>query len=199
MKLKKYKEVLGCKNITAIPAVVPWKEIKSEEGMGNFCLFHGNLSMPENEKAAIWLLEKVFNNLQVPFVLAGKSPSSTLQNKALLKANTCLVANPSENEMQDLITKAHINVLPWFHAESCNIKLLNALFCGRHCIVNQAPDEPELISMLYIAKNAESFKSIILRLMNEPFKASDLTIRAALLHSHSNNAHNLEKLMQLIW
>ena len=195
-----YQQLLGYKNIIAIPAIVPWNKIDSRVGKGNFCLYHGNLSMPENEKSAIWLLENVFNKISIPFVIAGKSPSSSLENLALLKANTCLVANPSENEMQDLISKAHINVLPSFHAESCNIKLLNALFCGRHCVVNEKmAREPELRPLLHIADNAESFRSIILKLMNESFTEYDIKERGCLLQKLYNNEENVTLLMDHLW
>ena len=51
--------------------------------------------------------------------------------------HTCLVANPSEMEMQDMIAKAQINILPSFNNTGIQIKLLNALFNGRHCLVNK--------------------------------------------------------------
>lgn len=195
-----YQELLGYKNIISIPAIVPWNKIDSKEGKGNFCLYHGNLSMPENEKSALWLLENVFNKINIPFVIAGKSPSSSLEKSALLRANTCLIANPSENEMQDLISKAHINVLPSFHAESCNIKLLNALFCGRHCVVNEKmASDPLLKSLLHIADDAESFRSIILQLMNEPFEQQDIKPRECLLQNHYNNEKNVLTLMRELW
>ena len=49
---------------------------------------------------------------------------------------TCLVANPDEAQMADIISKAHIHVLPSFNNTGIKIKLLNALFNGRHCVVN---------------------------------------------------------------
>ncbi len=191
-----YQEQLGYENVISIPAIVPWNTIESREGKGNFCLYHGNLSMPENEKSAVWLLENIFNKIDIPFVIAGKSPSSSLEKLALLKANTCLIANPSENEMQDLISRAQINVLPSFHSESCNIKLLNALFCGRHCVVNEnMADNTLLRPLLHIAGSAESFRSVILQLMNKSFEEYDIKVREKVLHKHFNNNQNVAKIM----
>ncbi|MEO5996490.1 MAG: glycosyltransferase [Chitinophagaceae bacterium] len=195
-----YQQQLGYDNIISIPVIIPWNKIEGKEGKGNFCLYHGNLSTPENEKSAIWLLENVFNKINIPFVIAGKSPSSSLENLALLRANSCLIANPSENEMQDLIRKAHINVLPSFHAESCNIKLLNSLFCGRHCVVNEKmATDPELKPLLHVAENAESFRSIILQLMNESFEEYDIKSRERLLSKHYNNEENVSTLINQLW
>jgi hypothetical protein len=155
--------------------------------------------MPENEKAATWLLENVFNKLDIPFVIAGKAPSSALEKKSLLRSNTCLVADPSASEMQDLISKAHINVLPAFHAKSCNIKLVNALFCGRHCLVNENADyEPEMRQLLHVAEDAHSFIQAVVKLMKEPFRIFDIKSREILPNKLYNNKDNLQRLIALI-
>ena len=101
-------------------------------------MYHGNLSINENEEAAEWLLKNVFNNLAIPFVIAGKIPSQRLEALAHPHEHTCLVANPSEKEMQDMIAKAQINILPSFNNTGIKLKLLNALYSGRHCLVNKA-------------------------------------------------------------
>src|SRR5687768_13895506 len=49
-----YKNVLGKKNVSYLPVFIPFNEVTASEGMGNYCLYHGNLSVPENEKAASW-------------------------------------------------------------------------------------------------------------------------------------------------
>ena len=106
-----------------------WQKVNGEEGIGNLCLYHGNLSVPENEEAAFWLLDKVFSKIRKPFVIAGKKPSRRLQKMAHLCQHTCLVADPTETEMNDLIRKAHINVLPCFNKNITGIrlKLLHAI------------------------------------------------------------------------
>jgi hypothetical protein len=85
-----------------------WQNVCGEEGQGHFCLYHGNLSVAENEEAAAWLVCNVFTKARVPFIIAGKKPGKKLQKIAGLCQNTCLVADPSEKEMNDLVHKAHI-------------------------------------------------------------------------------------------
>lgn len=195
-----YEDQLGYKNIISIPVVVPWNSIESREGKGNFCLYHGNLSMPENEKSAVWLLENIFNKIDIPFVIAGKSPSSSLEKLSLLKSNTCLIANPSQSEMQDLISRAQINVLPSYHSESCNIKLINSLFCGRHCVVNEnMANDTMLRPLLHIADTAESFISVILQLMDKSFEEYDMKARAKVLPQYYNNDQNVSKIMHQLF
>ena len=58
--------------------------------------------------------------------------------------------------MQDLIGKAHINVLPSFNATGIKLKLVNALFNGRHCLVNEATAEGSgLESACFVAHDAD--------------------------------------------
>src|SRR5688500_12017553 len=56
--------------VVLIPTFPAWQTVSGEEGIGNLCLYHGNLSVPENEEAAMWLLRKVFTRIRVPFVIA---------------------------------------------------------------------------------------------------------------------------------
>jgi hypothetical protein len=64
------KKEYNLNNTIFLPAFPSWQAVAGEEGIGNLCLYHGNLSVPENEEAAIWLLRKVFTKVRVPFVIA---------------------------------------------------------------------------------------------------------------------------------
>ena len=113
-----------------LPTFPAWQTVNGQEGQGNFCLYHGNLSVPENEEAALWLLCNVFTKARVPFVIAGKKPSRKLQKLAGLCQHTCLVADPCETEMNDLVKKAHIHVLPCFNkstTDNCTISIFTSL------------------------------------------------------------------------
>ena len=62
-------------NVEFLPAFPTWQNVRGPEGQGNLCLYHGNLSVPENEEAAAWLICKVFTKARIPFVIAGKKPT----------------------------------------------------------------------------------------------------------------------------
>ena len=116
--------------------------------------------------------------------------------------HTCLVADPSESEMNDLIRKAHINVLPCFNKNTTGIrlKLLHALFEGRHCIVNDPMvDGTGLESACHISGNAEGFASIIAQLYHQPFTAEEIILRKKLLGNIYNNEDNARKFIQYLW
>jgi hypothetical protein len=189
-------------NVMFLPAFPSWQSITGEEGLGQMCLYHGNLSVPENEEAASWLLRKVFTLVKKPLVIAGKSPSRRLQKLAQLCQHTCLVPDPSEKELADLIRKAHINVLPSMQKNNTGIKfkLLHALYEGRHCVTNSAMVEGTgLEDACHIGSNASAFASIIMQLSNHPFSAEEITLRHRLLDHTYNNKENAERLIQYLW
>ena len=195
-----YKDKFHADKIIQVPVFVPWHEIKSKEGMGTYCVYHANLSVEENENAAIWLIEKVFNDLKVPFIIAGKNPSSRLAKLVDQKENVCLLANPAEDEMRDLIAKAQINVLPSFNETGIKLKLINALFNGRHCVVNDAAvEDTGLESACHIGTTAEAIKQIVIQLYHQPFTPEEKMLRQKVLCSTYNNNLNAAKITALIW
>jgi hypothetical protein len=174
--------------------------VNGTEGMGNFCLYHGNLSVPENERAATWLLTKVFSKIKVPLVIAGRNPSKRLDKMAHLCQHTCLVINPSETEINDLVKKAHINILPSFSTTGIKLKLLHALYEGRHCVVNDAMvSGTGLETACHTGTNANALASIIMQLHHLPFSEEEINIRKKLLENAYDNRKNAETLIRHLW
>lgn len=196
---KQYRKDFKTKNVYHIPAFVNTNLVCSKEGLGTFVLYHANLSVSENEKAAKWLLEKVFNELEIPFVVAGKNPSKKLIELAHKYPHTCIVENPTETEMNDLISKAQVHVLPSFTTSGIKLKLLNALFNGRHVIANdEMVNGTGVEKACHIANNATYFKYTILRLFHLEFTEEERETRQGILYYDYNNKKNAEKLMQLL-
>jgi glycosyltransferase involved in cell wall biosynthesis len=195
-----YRDELGCRNIGLLSLFLPGWEITCPEGMGSYCLYHGDLGVDANEKAATWLLEKVFTNLSVPLIIAGKNPSKKLHKLAHDHPHACLVSNPTEKELQDMIAKAHINLLPSYTTTGMKIKLLNALFNGRHCVVNDATVAGSgLESACHTGTTANAFRDIIAQLYHQPFTPDEIELRKRLLNGVFDNKINARKLIQQIW
>jgi hypothetical protein len=115
----------------------PFTKVDSKEGRGDYVLFHGNLSIKDNERAALFLIESIFSKNKIPFIIAGKKPSNNLFEKIKHFSNINIVSNPDEVAMSDLIEKAHINLLWSFQAEGIKLKLFYALFQGKFVIANK--------------------------------------------------------------
>lgn len=197
--LKTFENQFNSNNINFFPVFVPWKNIKIELGNGSYCLYHGNLEVNENEKAALWLLENIFSELKIPFVIAGKNPNAALKKAAHKNKHTCIVENPSEFEMEDLIRKAHINIIPSFNNTGVKIKLLNALFNGRHCIVNQpAAEGSGLEELCIICYDENDFKIKIKKYYEIKFEEKDTQKREEILLGLYNNNKNAFSISEMI-
>jgi len=195
-----YLQNCNAQIVKFLPVFLPFDKVNSEAGRGNFCLYHGNLSVPENEKAALWLIKNVFNNLEIPFVIAGKNPSTCLETMARGNDNICLVANPGEQQMEDLIKKAQVHLLPSFNKTGIKIKLLNALFNGKFVITNAAAvEETRLDTLCEIADTEAEYKTLANQLFNANFTEAETNKRKKILEKLYNNDANAHQLIQWIW
>jgi hypothetical protein len=194
-----YSDYLKKTNVKYLPVFIPDTEVKGLAGIGDYCLYHGNLAIAENEKAAIWLLKKVFSKINFPFIIAGRNPSIRLQRQVQKIKNAGIMANPSEIEMDELVAKAQIHVLPSFNNTGVKLKLINALYKGRHCVVNEAAVEGSgLDAACHIGTNAVAFASIITQLYHLPFR-EEINLRKKLLPAIFDNQKNVRQLIQWIW
>jgi glycosyltransferase involved in cell wall biosynthesis len=194
-----YHKNFGCANINYLPLFLPEWKVSGEAGMGTYCLYHGNLEVSENEKAAVWLMKNVFDKIKIPLVIAGKNPPARLKKIAEKNSNVCLVADPDEKEMHDMIAKAHINILPSFNQTGIKLKLLNALYNGRHCVVNDAMVHgTNLENLCHISNTASAMQNIIEQLYHEPFTKEETEERKIVLQNQFNNEANAKQIIKWI-
>lgn len=194
-----YRKLFKATNIHYLPAFIPNNTVTSKVGKGNFILYHGNLSVAENEKTATWLMEKIFRDLDIPFVIAGKNPSDKLVELSRKWTHTCIVANPSEVALNDLIQKAQLHILPSFTQSGIKLKLLNALFKGRHVLANDAMiNGTGLEEACQKANNTTEFKYHAFRLFHKEFTDDDIHLREELLQQQFNNKKNAIELMRVL-
>jgi glycosyltransferase involved in cell wall biosynthesis len=176
----------------------PASVVDIQPGKGDYLLYHGDLSTPENIESALFIVREIAPFVQQRFILAGKNPSAKLINEANRLKNIELKPNPSHHEMQELIRNAQVNLLPTFQATGFKLKLINALFAGRFCLVS-----PEMLAgtglqaCCEIASDPNDFIGKIEFLFSKPFLADELQKRTALLEKFSNNAA-ISKLLELI-
>jgi len=197
---EQYRTEFGADNIETLPVFLPFEEVRTREGTGCFCLYHGNLSVPENEQAVIWLLKNVFASLELPLIISGKNPSARLTRLIFQYPLTCLIPDPSEAELQDLIAKAQLNVLPSFNCTGVKLKLLNALFNGRHCLVNGGMVEGSgLESICHVADGAETMRSLVQNLYTQAMRPEEIEVRKEVLAGIYNKEDNLQQLLRSIW
>ncbi|MCD4746042.1 MAG: glycosyltransferase family 1 protein [Bacteroidales bacterium] len=165
--LKKY-----FKNITIkyLPSFHANNKIKIKTGKGLYALYHGNIEVPENAYAAKFLIDKIFNDLDIPLIIAGMNPPVYIQKLVSANSNIQLVSNPNDEKMFDLIKNAHINVLLTFQATGLKLKLLNTLYNGRFCLVNNKMLNGTSLNKLCIeANNIKEIKDRLKQIFQKEF------------------------------
>jgi hypothetical protein len=198
--LEVFTSELGHKTIDYLPLYLPDYNPEFNGEQGQYCLYHGNLSVPENEEAAMWLLQEVFSKVEIPFVVAGKNPSAALEKMAHTYNHTCIVANPDEKEMTDLIKKAQVNILPSMNETGIKLKLINALNYGRHCLVNSAGvDGSGLNNLCLIANSAYDMQENLKEYFYKPFTEQQFRQRIEKLQSAFNNKVNANQMIAWIF
>jgi len=195
-----YRQRFGVKNIEMLPVFTGFANDEPPAGTGYFCLYHGNLSVPENEKAVAWLLSEIFFDSQMPFVIAGKNPSPELKQFIARFDNAKLISDPSVEKMKSLIADAQCNVLPSFNVTGIKLKIINALFHGRHCIVNNAAVRGSGVeSICNIVKTPQEFREAVERFSSLPLDEKDIAARKKVLNELFDDDKNCAKLIQRIW
>ncbi|MBN2681235.1 MAG: glycosyltransferase [Bacteroidales bacterium] len=188
-------------NSLFVPAFHPNEKVKSKEGRGNYVLYHGNLSVAENCKAANFLIENVFSKIKgIPVKIAGKNPDKSIfANASKHLRDYEIIANPSNQRMSQLIENAQINVLPTFQSTGIKLKLIAALFSGRHCIVNHdMVDNTGLESLCSIKDSAQEIAEEIKRLFSITFTKMQVESRTEILNSGFLNFQNAAKIVELL-
>lgn len=189
--IKKYS------NTILLPAFHAYENINSSTGVGKYALYHGNLSVAENNDAALFLVNQVFNDLKIPLIISGSNPSEELKREIQKHDNIQLKENVSTIEIEDLIKNAQVNVLPTFQPTGIKLKLLSALYNGRFCIVNpEMVENKGLEQLCIISKDATSWKKNIVDVFSKEFTSTEIEKRNKILKSSFDNLSNAEKLIR---
>lgn len=187
-------------NVTLLPASLPTLEITRQQQTEPYCLFHGNLSVTENEVAVNWLIDKVFSPIQMAgkFMVAGKNPSQELINTCQ-ESSIQLVLNPTEDHMDELIQKARVHVFYTPQASGVKLKLLNAMNSSGHIIANHKMIYgTNLGAYCELAMSKEEFQHQVEQLLRIELDTIKFNERISFLKEHYDTKKNLGLLLELI-
>jgi len=186
-------------NVIYVPAFHPNDQISSLIGKGSYIIYHGNLSVEENEKAALFLIQNVFSKLNIPCIIAGKNPTKGILKNAEKYKHIEIVANPDKHTMKELIQEAHINDLPTFQATGIKLKLLESIAIGRFCLVNSPMVHYTGLENLTQIKNSpEDIIKSIEELMDAEFTKDEINSRSNIWKSQFSNNVTVNKILNLI-
>lgn len=179
-----------------VPPFHPYTHVESKSGSGTFLLYHGNLAHPENIEAVQFLLREVAPYAPMPLVFAGRNPNKRLVRDISRVSRCSLVNNPSADALSHLLANAHAHLLPTFQATGMKLKLLYALYQGRHVIANQFMLQGTgLESICHVANEPDEWRQLVNSICNQTFNQSDISRRNDLLGVAYNNLDNARRLL----
>lgn len=180
-------------------SMTAWKEgryVPTDE----YCLFHGNLSVSENEQGATWLIRNVFlpMNQCGKLIVAGKNPGPELI--ALCeKHGVALRPSPSQEEMIELQAKARVHVLYTENSSGVKLKLVQALATSGHVVTNDCMVEgTDLISFCDVAHDSSAFQALVAQRLTEALALEQYKNRRAYLEAHYDTKKNCARIFGLL-
>lgn len=180
-----------------LPVFHPNKKVISLTGQGKYILYHGNLGVAENNEAAMFLVEKIFNDLKLPLVIAGSNPSRALIRAINKNKYISLRSEVSVDEICDLVKNAQINLMPTFQDTGIKLKLLNSLFQGRFCIANtKMVRDTGLEDLCKIADKANDMKCLVNEYFQKNFEPSEIQKREDVLLRNFDNIQSARILIK---
>ena len=156
------------------------------QGTEPFVLMQGNLSVEENDEAAHWILKNIVPNSNAKVVIAGKNPTQSLKDKCS-SSNVVLIANPSSEEMRNLLVSARIHLLWTTNSSGLKLKLINALASSGHVICNSAIVEGSgLTNGFHITEEPQKVNTLIESLIKSELDIEEWNKRIAGLKKDFN-------------
>jgi hypothetical protein len=178
----------------------PFKNVESIPGSGNYIIYHGNLSIKENEAVVERLVRNVFSQVDIKFIIAGRGPSSNLINLVKRFPSIRIIPNPDNYTINDLIKNAHIQLMLSATTHGFKVKPLIAVFSGRHCVVNSNMIHGTGLEEICIVLNSEDELATRLKdLMDKEFTTEMIKKRKIFLSGIYNITENGKRLVDLIF
>ena len=186
------------KNVHKVTAYNAYTEVDILEGSSDYVLYHGNLSVAENYSAAEYLVD-AFRKINVKLIVAGMNPPPHLQKVIEEVPNVELVDSPDDQTLFDLIRHAHINILVTEQATGLKLKLLNTLYNGRFCLVNDKMVEGlDVNGLCYVVNDQNSIRFAVDELMPRRFDAHQIERRRKNMKKFYDIEEATDLLMKLI-
>ncbi len=196
-----FRQIVPSIPVVYVPCFCPENTPVFPTVNGGYILYHGNLGVAENHKAAAHIITRIAPQLpDLSFVIAGLHPSKQLQILAAGQPNVRLIDSPSDEEMQRLVAEAQIHLLITFQGTGLKLKLLHVLYKGRHVVVNpEMVVGTELSQLCQIGHSDAELVQLCKTYSAIPFTHNDMDKRTELLSNLFNNKQLANTLLQYIY
>lgn len=181
-----------------VPAFHKKSTIKNNLKKGEFILYHGDLRVSDNVKAALFLID-VYKNTSYKFVIASSVKEQEVLKKINNYSNVFLEKIPTQKDLDILFEKAHINTLISFQKTGIKLKLINTLYKGKHIIANsELIEDTGLEDLCNLANTKKEILQKTAELLEKEFLDSELNKRTEKLNRFSPQ-ESAKKMVKIIF
>jgi hypothetical protein len=179
-----------------IPVFHGNETVKKLSGKGAYAFYHGDLSISDNLKAVRFLIS-VFSDIDFPLFIAGSKNLKRVRKWIGKKSHIRCVLVQNSEELLQMLENAHINVLVSFQPSGAKLKLVNALFNSRFCVINSAmiPDVA-IGNLCHLANSPSEFKKTIRSLATKSY--DEYETRKKVLSELLDNRRNARQLTRYL-
>lgn len=183
--------------VSYIPVFHGNEAFNSLSEYGNYAFYHGDLRLPDNKKAASFLIRLFQKIPDYKLIIASSNGKKIVEKQSQNDTNIEFISIESEAHLTSLLANAHINVMLSFQQAGTKLKIVNSLFRSRFCLINDnMVDDNRIISLCEVANTEKEFVEKINRLKRQPFTQNEE--RKKVLLEVYNDLENAKKLDQII-
>lgn len=144
--------------------------IQKQIGNGKYALYHGDLSTADNIASATYILS-LFKKLKYPLIIASGVMPVSLEKLIKKYEHIRYVQLGDDEQVNQLIAEAHVNVLYSNQATGTKLKVFYSLYNGRFCIVNNnIVDDDRILKICEVANTTEQYLQRIQDVFNKDYK-----------------------------
>lgn len=180
-----------------IPVFHQNTEVQKLSPKGDYALYVGDLRISDNQKTVAFLIG-VFKDLEYPLIIASSFNNLTVIKKIKPFSNIQFQKISNKTDADKLLADAHINVMLTFQKTGIKLKLINTLFGGRFCIVNNLMvEDTGLASLCLVANTQNEFRKAVEKYISASFEEEEFSKRSLLLKDF-NVLENAKKIVELL-
>jgi glycosyltransferase involved in cell wall biosynthesis len=180
-----------------LPAFHPFDQPDIKPGTGDYALWHGDLTIEDNVKGVLRIAPACAKS-GLRLIIAGRAPSPVHEKKLRSLKNIELRMDVSTDEMTGLMQNAQVHVVESSNPAGFKIKLLAALFTGRHVVARDHLLDPQLGTVAYAFSNEQQLLNIMHQIAHVPADRSLLAKRKSVLLPRFSNLHNARQVVHLM-
>lgn len=184
-------------NAEFVPPFVGLDEVVNLSEFGQGVIYYGDLRLPDNQRAVLFLIEVMSELTETTFTILAETCPEEIQNELAKYSHMSHKMVQGIEELKVEWAKAHVHLLWSFQQSGTKLKALNALYCGRHVVMNEnLVDDPQLQALGYIVSDLEQARKTVRDLLRIPYLQA--SHRTEVLNKQYSDIENAERIINTL-